>query len=747
MLGGVKLRSRQMDAALESCLGLLHPPSLSISSASMSRPALTSCILPAASEAALSAFFAPGRVALIGATDRPGSVGRALLENLTGLGGRLFPVNAGRDQVLSRRCWRSLGSIGHPVDLAVIATPAATIPSVIHECVTQGVRAAVVISAGFRETGESGVVLERQVLEAARRSGLRLIGPNCLGLMVPQAGLNATFATAMAQPGRVAFLSQSGALCTAILDWSFRQRVGFSAFVSVGSMLDVGWGELIRHFGDDPATESIVLYMESVGDAASFMEAARKVAVKKPVIAIKVGRTAEAARAAASHTGAMTGSDAVLDAALARAGVLRVDTIGELFDMAEVMAKQPLPAGPRLAILTNAGGPGALAADALVLSGGTLAQLDEETLSRLNEQLPVHWSHGNPVDVLGDADVVRYAAALRTLIAAPETDGLLAVLTPQSMTEPLAIAQALVAVAQESEKPVLASWMGGDAVESGREFLNAGGIPTYDYPDEAARAWQYLWQRQERLRWLEETNRIACQERPSMSEARALLASHLAAGRTLLTEVEAKQILIAAGIPALQTFHASSEDEAVSLAAGIGWPVVLKLNSPTLTHKSDVGGVRLDLRDEPAVRAAWRAIQQAVSAADFAGVSVQRMMPQRGLELICGFSQDAQFGPVLLFGAGGVFVEVMQDHVLLLPPLSPMLVMDRIRQTKIFRALQGTRHLPLADLNGLVETLVRLADLAMAVPEILELDINPLLADAQGVLVLDARIVLGPATQ
>ncbi len=712
----------------------------------MSRLALPSCDLPAAPESALSAFFEPTRVALIGATDRQGSVGRALLENLSGFGARLFPVNARCDELLGRPCWRSVASIGQPVDLAVIATPAATMPSVIEACVAQGVRAAVVISAGFRETGAPGAVLEKQVLELARRGGLRLIGPNCLGLMVPQTGLNATFATAMARPGRVAFLSQSGALCTAILDWSFRQRVGFSAFVSVGSMLDVGWGDLIRHFGEDPSTESIVLYMESVGDAASFMAAARTVAAKKPIIAIKVGRTAEAARAAASHTGAMTGSDAVLDAALARAGVLRVDSIGELFDMAEVMAKQPLPNGPRLAILTNAGGPGALAADALVLRGGMLAELDAKTLQALDGSLPAHWSHGNPVDVLGDADAARYGGALRTLMAAPQADGLLAVLTPQAMTDPQAIAQALVAAARDGEKPVLASWMGGDAVESGREVLNAGGIPTYDYPDEAALAWQYLWQRQQRLRWLEETNRIACQERPAMSEACALAASHLAAGRRLLTEVEAKQMLAAAGIPTLETFQATSEDDAVRLAVDMGWPVVLKLHSPTLTHKSDVGGVRLDLADETAVREAWHAIQRAVPPADFAGVTVQRMVRQQGLELICGLSQDAQLGPVLLFGAGGVLVEVMQDHVLLLPPLSPMLVLDRIRQTKIFRALQGTRHLPAADVEALADTLVKLADLALAVPEIQELDINPLLAHAKGVLALDARIVLGAVT-
>jgi acetyltransferase len=701
---------------------------------------LATCSLPE-SNSPLQPFFAPHSIALIGATERAGSVGRALMENLIAFAGELYPINAKHDQVLGYRTWPSLSAIGLPVDLAVIATPAVTMPEIIRECATCGVRAAIIISAGFKETGAAGVELEQRVLEEARRSGVRLIGPNCLGLMAPHTGLNATFATAMAQPGRVAFLSQSGALCTAILDWSFRQRVGFSAFVSVGSMLDVGWGDLIRHFGDDPATESIVLYMESVGDAAAFMEAARCVAAKKPIIAIKVGRTAAAARAASSHTGAMTGSDDVLDAAFERAGVLRVDTIEQLFDMAEVLSKQPLPSGPRLAIVTNAGGPGALATDALVRHGGELAEFTPPTLQQLDSQLPAHWSHGNPADVLGDADAARYAAAFRAIADDPQTDGILAVLTPQAMTEPLAIAESLVALAKTTSKPLLASWMGGDAVEVAREALNAGGIPTYDYPDEAARSWQFMWQRQERLRWLEETNHLACAERPTLPEAREIIARHRAAGRTLLTEIQAKEVLAAAGIPVLETRHARSAEEAIALAQEVGFPVVLKLQSPTITHKTDIGGVQLDLQDADAVLAAYQRIEKAVQPSDFDGVAVQRMIQEKGLELICGCTHDAQFGPVLLFGAGGVMVEVLQDRVLLLPPLSPMLALDRIRQTRIHRALLGTRHLQPADLNALADVLVKLGDLVLACPEIQELDINPLLATASGIIALDARIV------
>jgi acetyltransferase len=706
----------------------------------MSSPPLAVCTLPTG-PSQLQSLFEPRSVALIGATERAGSVGRAVMENLLAFPGEVFPINARHDSVLGYQTWASLKALAKPVDLVVIATPAAQVPEIIRDCVACGVRAAIIISAGFKETGAAGASLESSVCEEIQHHGLRLIGPNCLGLMVPHIGLNATFATSMARPGRVAFLSQSGALCTAILDWSFRQCVGFSAFVSVGSMLDVGWGDLIRHFGDDPRTESIVIYMESVGDAPAFMEAARLVAGRKPIVVIKVGRTAAAARAAASHTGAMTGSDEVLDAAFERAGVLRVNSIEELFDMAEVLAKQSLPKGPRLAIVTNAGGPGALATDALVNHGGKLAELAESTLNRLDEQLPAHWSHANPVDVLGDASALRYDQAFTAVAADVNTDGLLAVLTPQAMTEPLATAQALIEVTKNTEKPVLASWMGGAAVDSAREALNMAGVPTYDYPDEAARAFQFMWQRHERLRWLEKTNQLACAERPVMGAARDKIVSLQKSGRTLLNEIEAKSVLALAGIPVLETHHAGSENEAVMLAARLGYPVVLKLQSPTITHKTDVGGVHLDLKDEGAVRAAWQEILRSVPSAAFDGVTVQRMIRMRGVELICGCSMDQQFGPVLLFGAGGVWVEILQDRVLMLPPLSPELALDRIRQTRIYHALRGTRNQAPANMEAICDVLVKIGDLVLAAPEILEIDINPLIATADGVIALDARIV------
>lgn len=708
----------------------------------MSSTTLANCDLPVCSTK-LTAFFRPHSVALIGATERAGSVGRALLENLVGFPGELFPINAKHDTVLGRRAWSSLTSLGKAVDLVIVATPAIQMPEIIRECGICGVRAVIIISAGFKETGAEGAKLEQAVLDEARHYGIRLVGPNCLGLISPAAGLNATFATTMAGAGRVAFLSQSGALCTAILDWSFSQRVGFSAFVSVGSMLDVGWGDLIHHFGQDPETESIVIYMESVGDAAGFMQAARQVSLRKPIVVIKVGRTVEAARAAASHTGAMTGSDDVLDAAFERAGVLRVDTIEELFDMAELLAKQTLPKGPNLAIVTNAGGPGALATDALVSKDARLAQLGAATLQELDAALPSHWSHGNPVDILGDADVVRYEKAFEAVLADSDVDGLLAILTPQAMTAPLTVAQSLIKAMEKTAKPVLASWMGGSAVAEAREKLNAAGIATYDYPDEAARAFQFMWQRQDRLRRLEETNRLACCSRHCMTEAQTLIRQLQNLGRLLLSEAEAKSVLKVAGIPVVDTHVARNESEASDHAESLGFPVVLKLLSPTITHKTDVGGVRLNLQNRDDVVEAFRHIQSAVSDVDFAGVTVQPMVTLRGsTELIIGCSYDAQFGPVLLFGAGGIWVEVMQDRVLLLPPLSPELALDRIQQTRIWRALQGIRGQPPADLQAIADVMVKLGDLALAVPEIAEIDINPLLASEHGVLALDARIVL-----
>jgi len=546
------------------------------------------------------------------------------------------------------------------VDLVIVATPASTVPQIIGECVDAGVKSAVVISAGFRERGQGGAALETKILEQLRRGTMRLIGPNCLGIMNPTIGLNATFANDPPLAGNVAFLSQSGALLTAILDWSKREQVGFSGIVSTGSMLDVGWGNLIDYFGNDPNTHSILLYMESIGNARSFLSAAREVALSKPIIVIKTGRSEAASRAAASHTGALTGSDEVLDAAFRRCGVLRVYNIGDLFYMAEVLSKQPRPKGPRLTILTNAGGPGVLATDALVAGDGKLAPLSDETLRDLDRFLPQHWSHNNPIDVLGDADAERYAKALEVAMNEPNSDGLLAILAPQGMTDPTQVAEQLRPYAKSAGKPLLASWMGGASIAGGEAILNAAGIPTFSFPDTAARAFNYMWRYTYNLRGLYETP-AQCEGPEIDIVARREVADIIEAahnlGRVLLTELESKQVLSLYGIPTVDTRMARDEEEAVNCASAIGYPVVLKIFSETITHKTDVGGVKLNLGNQDAVRSAYRAIKISVEEhgdpKQFLGVTVQSMMRFEGYELILGSSIDPQFGPVLLFGSGG----------------------------------------------------------------------------------------------
>jgi acetyltransferase len=672
------------------------------------------------------------------------------MENLAAYPGELFPVNSHRQSVLERRAFANIAAIPRPVDLAVIVTPAATVPGLIRECAAHGVPAAIIISAGFKEVGPGGAALEEEILAEARRGRMRLIGPNCLGVMSPHLKFNATFAGGVARPGSVAFISQSGALCTAILDWSFRENVGFSAFVSIGSMLDVSWGDIIAYLGDDPLTKSIVCYMESVGDARSFLSAAREVALTKPIIVIKVGRTEAAAKAAASHTGSLTGSDEVLDAAFRRIGVLRVDSIDELFNMAEVLAKQPRPHGPRLAIITNAGGPGALSTDMLIRSGGKLAEFSPETHAALNGLLPAHWSHGNPVDILGDADADRYARTLEIVSQDPGTDGTLVILTPQKMTECTATADRVSAFAKLKGKPLLASWMGGPQVQVGEELLNHAGVPTFPYPDAAARAFQFMWRYSENLRALYETPSIV---RPNDGEtahddAAALIDQIRRAGRSLLTEFESKQLLSLYGIPTVETRIARSETEAVALAQQLGFPVVLKLHSETITHKTDAGGVQLSIRTPAGVHHAWQSIEKAchekVGAQHFLGCTVQPMVPLDGYEIIFGSSIDAQFGPVLLFGSGGQLVEVFRDRALGLPPLNATLARRLIEQTKIFAALRGVRGRKPIDLAALEELLVRFSHLVIEQPRIAEMDINPLLVCGDRMIALDARVVLHP---
>jgi len=702
----------------------------------------------------LNAIFNPESVAVIGATERPGSVGRTVLWNLISspFGGTVFPINPKRHSILGIRAYPDVAAVPEAVDLAIIVIPAPAVPGVLEECAAVGVKGAIVLSAGFKEIGPEGVELERKVLDIARRAGIRLVGPNCLGVMNPIGGLNATFASTIARPGNVGFISQSGALCTSILDWSIREHVGFSAFVSIGSMLDVGWGDLIDYLGDDPNTHSIAIYMESVGDARSFLSAAREVALRKPIVVIKAGRTEAAAKAAASHTGALAGSDEVLNAAFDRCGVLRVDRLAHLFFITEVLAKQPRPKGPRLTVITNAGGPGVLTTDTLISGGGKLTELAPETIEALNQVLPAQWSHGNPIDILGDADPDRYAKALDIVANDPNSDGLLAVLTPQAMTDPTRTAEALVEFAQKGDrrKPLLASWMGGENVAAGADRLAQADIPIFPYPDIAARMFNYMWQYDRNVQSLYETPRLsAIDSEESCDRVERILETARKDNRTILTEFESKQVLAAYGIPVVPTHIAHTEAEAVAAAETMDYPVVLKLLSDTITHKSDVGGVQLNLPDAEAVRRAFCQIRENVtaahSAADFGGVTVQPMVQRKGYEAILGSSLDPQFGPVLLFGTGGTLVEVFRDRALALPPLTTTLARRMMEKTKLYRALQGVRGQKPVDIEALAQILVRFSQLAIEQPWIAEIDINPMLLSADGILALDARVLLHSA--
>ena len=687
----------------------------------------------------------PTVVALVGASEGAGSVGRTLAENLQKFGRNFYPINPNRKTILGVKAIPRIADVRVPIDLAVIATPAATVPDIVSQCAKGGVAGAIVISAGFKESGAQGMKLEEEIL--ARRGQMRIIGPNCLGVMIPAIGLNATYASRTAASGRVAFISQSGALCTAVLDWSLPAKVGFSAFFSIGSMLDVGWADLIDYLADDVMTRSILIYMESIGDARSFLSAAREVALTKPVIVIKAGRTEAAAKAVASHTGTLTGNDAVLDAAFRRVGVLRVETIEDLFEMAEILSKQPRPRGPRLAIITNAGGPGVLATDMLLAQGGEIATLSETSLTQLNALLPSHWSRNNPIDVLGDANSERYEKAVEIVAADPENDAILAIVTPQEVTDPASIAKGLANQEDLHGKPILASWMGASLVADGMATLNAGGIPTFPYPDAATRSFCYMWRYSDNLHSIYETPALevdGSEDDQGRSRIETLIDNVQKSDRTLLTESESKEILEAYGIPTVKTVIARSADEAVQVGTNLGEKVVLKLYSEVVTHKTDVGGVKLDLRGASEIRQASHDIEKSVRhiPGAFLGVVVEPMIKTDGYELILGSSIDPQFGPVLLFGSGGQLVEIMKDYALGFPPLNATLASRLMERTRIFSALKGVRGRAPVDLAKLESVLIRFSLLVAEQRRIKEIDINPFLVSPTQMLALDARIVL-----
>lgn len=695
----------------------------------------------------LDPIFKPRSVAVVGASATPGTVGSILIHNLltNPFGGVVYPVNPKRHQVHGVRCYPDLNSLPEIPDLVLIATPAAGVPDLIAQCVACKIPAGIIISAGFSELGPEGKSLEQRVRDIARGK-MRLIGPNCLGVIHPPSNLNASFAASMAQPGKVALLSQSGAICTSILDWANQSHVGFSTFVSVGAMLDVDFADLIDYFADDPQTRSIILYMESIGDVRKFLSATRSASRTKHVIVVKSGRHEAGARAAASHTGALAGADAVFDAAFRRAGCLRVTTIPDLFNMSEILAMQPPPRGPALAIVTNAGGPGVMATDELMLRDGVLAPLSDDTLATLNAVLPPFWSHANPIDLLGDATGERYRIAVEACLKDVGMNGVLVLLTPQAMTDPSETAQQLTAFAG-SKKPLLACWLGGLSVREGRDLLNRAGIPTFDSPEAAIRAFLHMVQYRRNQELLYETPPFQPENwTPDANKVKTLIASARAEGRTLLDEAEAKQLLAAYGVPVAKCIPCATVDAAVEAAKEIGYPVVVKLLSQTVTHKSDVGGVKLNLSDESAVRWAFESIlstvTQKVNSSAFAGVTVQPMITDKGLELIVGSSVDSQFGPVILFGAGGILVEVNKDSALALPPLNRTLARRLMERTRIYTALQGVRGESGVDLEALEMLLVRFSQLVCDFDDIAEIDLNPVLASSRRILALDARVVL-----
>jgi acetyltransferase len=699
----------------------------------------------------LDKIFNPQRVAVIGASDSVSSVGYTVLRNLIGSGfrGIVYPVNHKRESVQGIAAYKDVASLPHAPDLAIICTPAPTVPGIIRACGELGTRGVVIISAGFREIGEEGRKLEQKVLqEQAKFDGMRILGPNCLGLIVPGICLNASFAADTPHKGYIGFISQSGALCTSVLDWAIDEGIGFSYFVSVGNMLDVSMGDLIDYFGSATETRSIILYIESINEAREFMSAARAFARTKPIVAFKSGRFTESAAAAASHTGAMAGVDAVYAAAFQRAGIERIFQIEDMFDCAELLARQQPPKGERLAILTNAGGPGVMTTDALIARDGKLAAISEETTNKLNECLPLFWSHGNPIDVLGDAPPDRFAKALEIVLGDPGVDAVLVILTPQAMTDPTGTARAVGQVASKARKPVLAAWMGGHTVNEGAQLLNDAGIAAYNTPEKAVRAFMHLVSYARNLEVLHETPRdIPVSFTLDRKRLRGVFDTILSEGTEILSENVSKAFLEAYEIPVTKPHLARSADEAVEVAKRLGHPVVLKIHSPQITHKTDVGGVALNLGSDDAVRQAYLRMTQSAAEkrpdADILGATVQKMVTYpNGFELIIGTKKDPVFGSVIMVGMGGTAAEVFRDRALALPPLNETLARRALESLKSWPLLQGYRGRPSVNIDRLIEILMRFSYLVADYPEIKELDVNPLLVTPDDVIALDARVIV-----
>jgi len=697
----------------------------------------------------VKSFFDPGSIALVGATDREGTVGKIILENLLLAKDKrkIYPVNPNREKALNMECYPNIGSLPEPPSLAVIVTPAEGVPDLVKESGKAGVKAIIIISAGFKEIGAEGKAREDKIADIASKYNIRVMGPNCMGVIRPSANLNTTFTTRMPKPGYVAFLSQSGALGSAVLDWAISKGIGFSAFVSLGSMLDINFGDLIDYFGEDPETRSIIIYLESIGNAKKFMSAARGFARTKPIIVLKPGKFEESAKAAKSHTGAMVRDDSYYDAVFRRAGVVRVEEIADLFNCASILNTAQLPKGPNLAIITNAGGPAVLATDTLISRGGKLAQLSEGTLTNLNGFLPPNWSKSNPVDILGDSDSQRYAKTIEVIVKDPGVDGVLAIYTPQGGDGPIEVAKAITNYAK-SNKPILTTWMGDEEVAKARQLFYQSKIPTYEFPEGAIRTYLYMYQYARNLESLYETpEELPLDMGPSKNYLKTLIRKAVRAARTVLTEETSKKFLTTYGISAATAYVAKDAKDAARIASQGGYPVVMKISSPDIVHKSDVGGVMLNISSADEVRKAFNEIVENARKfkpdAEVEGVSVQKMITNYDYELIVGSKKDSIFGPVIMFGLGGIEAEFFKDIAVGLPPLNQVLARRLLEQTKIYKMLsQGFRTRPPINLRLLEETLVKFSNLLIDFPEIAEIDINPLIVTSNAAIALDARIIL-----
>ncbi|HKK74915.1 MAG TPA: bifunctional acetate--CoA ligase family protein/GNAT family N-acetyltransferase [Saprospiraceae bacterium] len=699
----------------------------------------------------LSKILKPQTMAIIGASNRKGSVGNGVMKNMLNAGyhGIIYPVNIKEKAIQGVLAYSSISNIPAKIDMAVICTPAPTVPGIVEECGQAGVGGLVIISSGFAEAGEEGRALYDSILEKARQYKMRIIGPNCLGIINPRLGINASFAPKMALPGKLALISQSGALLSSILDWSVEQRVGFSHFVSLGSMMDVDFAALMDYFGTDAHTSCILIYMESMKNARRFMSAARSISRFKPVIVLKSGRSEAGSKATFSHTGTLAGNDAVFDAAFERSGIIRVDTVAQLFNMAQAVAMQPRPVGNRLAIVTNAGGPGVLATDYLIRHGGQIAELGAETLQKIGEKLAPSWSKSNPIDVLGDAGAEEYAHAINICAKAPEVDGILVILTPQSMTDPEGIAKAVVETAVNIRKPVLASWMGERDVNPGREVLEAGSVANYRYPESAVDVFLRMYRYTKDLELLYETPPATPEGfNPDKEAARTIFDKAYAENRHNLMESEAKALLHHYDIEVSRNKVCENPEAAVAFAEEIGYPVVLKIASSDISHKTDAGGVKLNIRTESELRNTYQQIidnaKQYNPEAQIEGILVERMV-KKGHELLIGAKKDPVFGPVVVFGRGGVAVELYKDTRMGLPPLNMALAARMVENTQIYQLLKGYRGMPGINLDELYYLLIKFAYLLIDFPEIEEFDINPFVVDEKGGIALDARVKLAPA--